>query len=523
MNPPMDVLASPVAAAASGQPFLRLSSVRKSYPGVLALSGFDMEVQPGEVIGIVGENGAGKSTLMKILGGVTQPDSGTIEIDGLPSAALSVGGSIRAGIAFVHQELNLFDNLDVAANVYIGREPRRFGLFNIVDEDRMRADVAPLLKRLGANFGPDTPVSKLSLAQQQLVEIAKALSFNARLVILDEPTSSLPIAETERLLEVIAALKAEGISVIFISHRLHEVERACDRVIVLRDGVLVGTLERADVNHQSLVRLMIGRDLKVAYSQPKVTRGAVALSAQSIRTGAYPEQQVSLDLHRGEILGLAGLVGSGRSELARAMFGIDPIFGGMISVEGAPVLIRSSADAIAKGIFLVPEDRKGEGILLDLPIAQNISLPDLGKYARGGLVSRSLEAGQAEQSKRDLDIRTPNVWVRSGSLSGGNQQKVALAKWLAMNPQVMILDEPTRGIDIGAKAEIYRLMWGLADSGVAVLMISSDMEEVIGVSDRIAVMHEGRISGMLDRDQFTEENVLLLAVGKEVPGVETTT
>ena len=336
----MSSSAVPADAPVSGQPFLRLAGVRKSYPGVLALAGFDMEVRPGEVIGLVGENGAGKSTLMKILGGVTQPDDGTIEIDGVPSSGLSVAGSMRAGIAFVHQELNLFDNLDVAANVYIGREPRRFGMLKLVDEDRMRADVAPLLKRLGANFAPDTPVATLSLAQQQLVEIAKALSVDARLVILDEPTSSLPLAETDRLLEVIAALKAEGIAVIFISHRLHEVERACDRVVVLRDGVLVGTLDRAAINHKNLVRLMIGRDLKVASARQASTRGTVALSATGIRTGAYPARDVSLDLHRGEILGLAGLVGSGRSELARALFGIDPIFGGTISMDGKTVAIR---------------------------------------------------------------------------------------------------------------------------------------------------------------------------------------
>jgi ribose transport system ATP-binding protein len=503
-------------------PFLRLVGVRKSYPGVLALSGFDLDVHRGEVIGLVGENGAGKSTLMKILGGVVSPDSGSIEIDGVPYAGLSVGGSIRAGIAFVHQELNLFDNLDVAANVYIGRETRKYGFLNIVDTEKQRAAVAPLLKRLGASFSPDTPVAKLSLAQRQLVEIAKALSYDARLVILDEPTSSLPIAETEKLLEVIKSLKAEGIAVIFISHRLHEVERASDRVIVLRDGVLVGKLERSQVSHQSLVRMMIGRDLKVAYSAPKGGRGDVVLAANGIRTKANPSQAVSLTLHRGEILGLAGLVGSGRTELARALFGIDPFFGGSIELEGKPVTISGTGDATAHRIFLVPEDRKAEGILLDLPVAQNISLPNLSAYASSGIVSGTRETEQAERSKIDLDIRTPNVAVRTGSLSGGNQQKVALAKWLAMHPKVIILDEPTRGIDVGAKAEIYRLMRGLADAGVGVLMISSDMEEVIGVSDRIAVMHEGRISGVLQRAEFSEENVLLLAVGKNVPGGDAT-
>ncbi|HKU96128.1 MAG TPA: sugar ABC transporter ATP-binding protein [Vineibacter sp.] len=509
---------APSPSPTAEQPFLRLRGVRKSYPGVVALAGLDLEVRRGEVIGLVGENGAGKSTLMKILGGVIAPDRGTIELDGEPRAALTVSQSIGAGIAFVHQELNLFDNLDVAANVFIGREPRKYGVFHLVDTERQRATVAPLLKRLGANFGPEVPVRRLSLAQQQIVEIAKALSYDARLIILDEPTSSLPLRETEKLLEVINGLKADGIATIFISHRLHEIERACDRVIVLRDGQLAGQLERAEVTYQKLVRLMIGRDLKVVYTAPGTPRGEVVLSARALRTAAYPHHPVDLDLHRGEILGLAGLVGSGRSELARAIFGIDPIYGGSLTLDGDPLAITSTRSATGRGIFLVPENRKEAGILLDMSIAQNITLPNLEAYARAGIVSPAAEARRAERSRVDLDIRTPGVAVRTGALSGGNQQKVALAKWLAMNPRVIILDEPTRGIDVGAKFEIYRLMRGLADAGVAVLMISSDMEEVIGVSDRIAVMHEGRISGMLDRDQFSEENVLMLAVGRGIGG-----
>jgi ribose transport system ATP-binding protein len=421
---------------------------------------------------------------------------------------------MKAGIAFVHQELNLFDNLDVAANVFIGREPRTGGVLNLVDEKRMRAEVAPVLQRLGAAFAPDTPVSRLSLAQQQMVEIAKALTRNARLVILDEPTSSLPLSETEKLLEVIAGLKAEGIAVLFISHRLAEIERACDRVIVLRDGVLVGTLDRAAISHDRLVQLMIGRDLKVAYAAPTQDRGAPLLSARGVRTAAYPARDVDLDLHAGEILGLAGLVGSGRTELARVLFGIDERFAGTVSLDGQPLALRTASDAVSRGIFLVPEDRKGAGILLDLSIAENISLPNLAAFAPGGLVAPGREREQAERSRRELGIKAPTVLTRTASLSGGNQQKVVLAKWLAMQPRVLIFDEPTRGIDVGAKAEIYRLMRGLADAGVAVLMISSDMEEVIGVSDRIAVMHEGRIAGFLERADFTEENVLTLAIGK---------
>jgi ribose transport system ATP-binding protein len=508
--------AAPATSPASSEAFLKLSGLRKSYPGVVALADFSLDVRPGEIIGVVGENGAGKSTLMKILGGVVQPDRGQVEIDGVPYAGLSVGGSMQAGIAFVHQELNLFDNLDVAANVYIGREPTRGGPLRLVDTAKLHAVVQPYLDLLGANFLPSTQVSALSLAQQQMVEIAKALSFKSRLLILDEPTSSLPIAETEKLLDVMRRLRDQGISIFFISHRLHEIVAVCDRVVVLRDGRMAGTLDKDQISHDAMVRLMVGRDLRVAYTPPQRSKGEVVLAARGVRTTTYPHQQVSLELHSGEILGFAGLVGAGRTELARALFGIDRTHGGDIALDGTPMRFATSADAIAAGIFLVPEDRKGAGILLDLPIYENVSLPNLPAYSKGMLVSSDLEKKQAETSKRELDIRTANITVRTGSLSGGNQQKVVLAKWLAMKPRVMIFDEPTRGIDIGAKSEIYRLMRGLADVGVAVLMISSDMEEVIGVSDRVAVMHEGRISGVLNRDQFSEENILTLAVGKSL-------
>jgi ribose transport system ATP-binding protein len=502
---------------AASVPFLSLENVRKTYPGVVALDRFSMEVRPGEVIGLVGENGAGKSTLMKILGGVTTPDTGTITVDGTAHKGLTVEASLGSGIAFVHQELNLFDNLDVAANIFFGREPLRAGPLRLVDRTRLRAMVAPLLKRVGANFTADTQVASLSLAQQQMVEIAKALSIKARLVILDEPTSSLPLAETDKLLDVIKALKADGISVIFISHRLHEIERVADRVVVLRDGTLAGTLPKADISHDQMVKLMIGRMLKEREKASEAARapGATALSAKAIRTPAYPGRPVDLDVRHGEILGLAGLVGSGRTELARVFFGIDGALGGTVELDGKPLVIGSAADAVAHGIFLVPEDRKLTGILLDLSIAQNISLPNLPVHSRNQLVSASSEAATAEKQKSNLGIRAPSVQTRTGTLSGGNQQKVVLGKWLAMNPKVMILDEPTRGIDIGAKAEIYGLMRALADAGVAVLMISSDMEEVIGVSDRIAVMHEGQIAGILGKDHFSQENVLLLAVGKQ--------
>ncbi|MBN9243787.1 MAG: sugar ABC transporter ATP-binding protein [Mesorhizobium sp.] len=510
------MLKTPVPSGpAEPAPFLALDGIRKTYPGVVALESFSMRVAPGEVIGLVGENGAGKSTLMKILGGIVAPDQGTITVDGAAHERLTVGTSMQAGIAFVHQELNLFDNLDVAANVFLGREPLKGGPLRLVDRAALRAACEPYLKQVGANFPADAPVASLSLAQQQMVEIAKALSMKARLVILDEPTSSLPVAETDKLLDVIAGLKKQGISVIFISHRLHEIQRVAERVLVMRDGALVGRLGKDEISHDAMVKLMIGRALKAREAlAPARQPGSVALSARGIRTPAYPHRSVDLDLRRGEILGLAGLVGSGRTELARVLFGIDRRLGGTIALDGPPLALAAAADAVANGIFLVPEDRKATGILLDLPIAQNISLPDLRRHARRFLVSPRSEAGTAEVQKKNLAIKAPSVATLTGTLSGGNQQKVVLGKWLAMKPKVMILDEPTRGIDIGAKAEIYALMRSLADAGVAVLMISSDMEEVIGVSDRIAVMHEGRISGYLDRDDFSQENVLLLAIGK---------
>ncbi|MBI5719321.1 MAG: sugar ABC transporter ATP-binding protein [Burkholderiales bacterium] len=527
-------------------PFLELQGIRKAYPGVVALNSVSLAVRPGEVIGLVGENGAGKSTLMKVLGGVVAPDAGTIRTDGAAHAALTVSAAMACGIAFVHQELNLFENLDVAANVFIGREPLRGGFLKLVDTKLLHQRVRPFLERLGCDFGPEAPIDELSLAQRQLVEIAKALSLKARLVIMDEPTSSLTMAETDRLLRVIAGLKADGVSVVFISHRLGEVERCAERVVVLRDGSVAGELPREAISHVAMIRLMIGRELKGSYTAPARPPGTEALGVVNASTSAHPGKAVNLSVRAGEILGLAGLVGSGRTELARALFGIDRLQGGSVHVGGVPLVgdgidgkgvkgVKGSKGggaggpraAIERGLYLVPEDRKRAGLLQDVSVAENISLPNLRAYARRGLVAVDAERANAERQKKSLDIRVPKVSTAAGTLSGGNQQKVVLAKWLAMSPRVMILDEPTRGIDVGSKNDIYALLRSLADAGVAILMISSDMEEVIGVCDRIAVMHEGRIAGLLERPQFSEHNVLRLAVGaapaREVEIPETTT
>ena len=494
---------------------LALSAITKSLAAVRALRGSGMTVARGEIVGIIGENGAGKSTLMKILGGLIIPDSGTIKIEGGEErASLRVADSYAAGIAFVHKELDLFDNLDVAGNVLIGREPRRGGWLRLVDRNRQRVLVAPILQRLGANFGPDTAVSSLSLAQKQMVEIAKALPIDAKLVILDEPTSSLPLADADKLLDVIAALRHDGVSVVFISHHLHEVEQSVDRVVALRDGALAGVLARNELTHDRMVKLMVGRDLLVDRTDARPP-GPVMLSLRDVETASHPGGGASLDLHAGEILGHPGLVGAGRTELARVIFGIDRRLRGTIEMNNTPLPIRGTPDAVRRGIYLVPEDRKAAGLVLDFSISDNISLPNLRAHAFGGaIVSGQREGRTAELQRAALRIKTASLATPARSLSGGNQQKVAIAKWLPMAPRVITLDEPTRGIDVGAKAEIYRLMRGLADAGVAILMISSDMEEVLGASDRIAVMHQGVISGILTRDQFSEEHILLLAVGK---------
>ena len=498
------------------EPFLELVDISKSYPGVVALDHVSFQVSPGEVIALIGENGAGKSTLMRVLGGVVEPSGGVIRVDGAARSSLTVTDAIEAGIAFVHQELNLFDNLDVAGNVFIGREPVHGGPLRLIDRKRMHADVAPLLDRLGCDFAADAPLAELSLAQRQLVEIMKALSLDARLVIMDEPTSSLTLTETDRLMRIVAGLKAHGVSVIFITHRLNEVMQCADRAVVLRDGRVVGALTRAELSPAAMIRLMIGRDLKSLYVPPAAPPGDSVLEIVDAVTDTYPDRAVSLSVRRGEILGLAGLVGSGRTELARAVFGIDRLRGGAMRLDGEPIRIASPRAAIEQGIYLVPEDRKGAGLLLDVSITENISLPDLASYMRFWLVDTARENENAMRQRERLKIPAPDVETAVGSLSGGNQQKVVLAIWLSMQPKVLIFDEPTRGVDVGAKQEIYDMLRRLTDAGVAILMISSDMEEVIGVSDRIAVMHEGAISGFLDRSRFSEHNVLQLAVGHTI-------
>ena len=490
---------------------LVLKGVTKVYPGVVALKDVDLSIKGGEVVGLIGENGAGKSTLMKVLGGAIAPNSGAIIIDGESLSALTPTEATARGIGFVHQELNPFTNLDVAGNVLLGRE-KTGGIFRFMDRNAMSREVEPILKLLGTRFGPNDSVAELSLADQQLLEIARALSLKARLVILDEPTSSLTLSETHRLLEVIAELKSQGVAILFISHRLAEIEDSADRVVVLRDGNNAGELTGDLINKDEMVRRMIGRDVEQFYEKKDHAAKAPVLELKNVTTTAYPNQKVDLTVRAGEILGLAGLVGAGRTELALTAFGVDPRLSGEVVLNGVALPAGSVAAAISAGMCLVPEDRKEQGLFLDFSIANNIALPNLPSLSRYGFVDRKAENELAKSSQERLSIKAASLNRAVAELSGGNQQKVVLAKWLAMNPKLVIFDEPTRGIDVGAKAEVYHLMQALAAEGVGILMISSDMEEVIGVSDRVAVMRHGEISGILNASELSEEAILTLAV-----------
>jgi ribose transport system ATP-binding protein len=491
-----------------------MRKIEKRFPGVHALKGVDLAVDAGEVVALLGENGAGKSTLMKVLGGVHQPDSGEVLIDGSPALIHNVSEATRHGIGFIHQELNVLENLDVAANVFLGREPVRGGPLRLVNTRKMREETRKHLARLGLDIAPDTLLSKLSIAQQQMVEIAKALSLDARLLIMDEPTSSLTLTETARLLEVVKELRGQGVGVIYISHRLGEVHEIADRAVVLRDGANAGQLARDEINHDNMVKMMVGRDIESFYQHPTVEKVPNYFEVESLHTSRYPNRKVTLEVGKGEILGIAGLVGAGRSEAAQALFGVDPAVEDTVRLSDQRLRIRSPQDAIKHGIYLIPEDRRNAGLITDMPIRENVTLPGLERYAAAGLISFGKERQDAKEMCVKLKVKAPSVEVKAADLSGGNQQKVVLAKWLSLEPKVLIFDEPTRGIDVGAKAEIYELMRKLAESGVAIIMISSDMEEVLNVSDRVAVMHEGTVTGVLNREECTEENIMRLAVGK---------
>ena len=492
---------------------LEMRGITKVFPGVKALSDASIRLNKGEILAIIGENGAGKSTLVKILAGIYQPDSGTIVLNGEEVRIDSVHTATQLGIAFVHQELNLSDNLDIASNVFLGREAREKGFLRFIDRKMIYEDTEKILQRIDMHCSPKVLVRDLAIGSQQLIEIAKALSINSRVFILDEPTSSLSRSEAERLFKVIKELRSQGVSIIYISHRLGEVKEVADRVTVLRDGSVSGNLNLEEISHEKMVKLMVGRDIEKFYHIEHEIVGEPVLEVRDFVVPKYPDKKINFTVHSGEILVLAGLVGAGRTELAHTLFGIDKPLGGTILLDGKPIQVSSPQDAIKAGIILVPEDRKLHGLIVEMAVEANITLACLDHHQRLKMIQFGEVRSLATEMAKKLDVRLRSIDQVVESLSGGNQQKVVVAKWLCLNPRVLLLDEPTRGIDVVAKEELYRLLERLASQGVATLVISSEMQEVLGIADRILVMHEGEISGELHKQQFSEEAVVNLASG----------
>ncbi|WP_240741767.1 sugar ABC transporter ATP-binding protein [Deinococcus sp. KSM4-11] len=495
----------------SNSPLLTLTNASKSFGPVQALRDVSIDLYPGEAHALLGENGAGKSTFVKILAGVHRRDAGTLVMGGEEQHFHSPADARDAGIAIIYQEPTLFPDLSVAENVLMGRQPR--GALGRIDVKAMRVRVSGLLAELGVPLDPARPVRGLSIADQQLVEIAKALSLDARVLIMDEPTAALTLQETERLFRVVRSLRARGAAVLFITHRLEEVFAECQRVTVMRDGTWVSSGPITDYDTDVVVRQMVGRDLGDLYPRGEARVGDVALSVRGLsQPGVFHD--ISFEVRRGEIVGLAGLVGAGRSEVARAIFGVDSRVGGEVKVGGHVLPAGNPRAVMDAGLGLVPEDRRAQGLVMDMSIERNANLAILNRLTGGLLMNRGAEARNAQQWTSKLQLKAHRLSDPASSLSGGNQQKVVLAKWLATNPSVLIVDEPTRGIDVGAKAEVHRTLAELAAGGLAVLMISSDLPEVLGMADRILVMREGTLVGELSRAQGSEEAVMYLATGQ---------
>ncbi len=492
-------------------PVLRLRGIEKRFPGVIALAGVDLDIYSGEVHVILGENGAGKSTLMKTISGAVRADAGEIRLDDHPVEIRGPRHAQELGIGIIYQELNLVPHLSAAENIYLAREPALVP--GVIDQRRLLEAAQKIIDELGVNIDAGTTVSRLSVAQRQMVEVAKALSLNARVLIMDEPTSALTASETKELFATIARLRARGVALVYISHRMEELFALGDCVTVLRDGRHVGTRRIADTTMDELVRLMVGRELREQFPKKKAPIGAEVLRVDQLRCvgGKHP---LSFSLHRGEVLGVAGLMGSGRTELARAIFGADRIAGGRVLVHGQERKISSPRAAIDLGLGFLTEDRKHQGLILGLTVQENVCLPSVDKLSRLGVMEPARETGVTAQRIRELRIKTPGPHQRVGNLSGGNQQKVVLGKWLTTEADILIFDEPTRGIDVGAKVEIYELMNQLAARGAGILMISSELPEVLGMSDRILVMHEGRIAGEFSATEATPEKLLAAALGR---------
>ena len=499
--------ASSEAAGAATPLRLQVSDAKKAFPGVLALKGVSLDVRPGEVHALLGENGAGKSTLGKLIGGVYPIDEGQVALDGAVLGPIDETAAGALGIGIVHQEGSLVPQLSIAENIFAGRQPT--GFLGAIDRRVMRDRAKAILADLGVALDPRTPVRQLSTAQAQVVEIAKALSRDLKLLILDEPTSALTLTETKRLFQVVRKLTASGVSVIYVSHRLSEIFELCDRVTVLKDGRVTGTRVVAETDEADLIRLMVGREVLFA-REGATSPGAVRLELSHIAAPPYVRDG-SLVVRAGEIVCLAGLVGSGRSELCETVFGARKATAGTMTLEGKPVSWSGPWDAMQAGIGMVPEDRKEAGLFLDASITENIAATVLGKVSRSGVISDDASASLADRFIKDLHIATPSRRQSVGNLSGGNQQKVLLAKWLAPEPQLLIVDEPTRGVDVGARAEIYRILRDLKSKGLALLVVSSDLPEVLTLADRIVVMADGRTVGEMPGEGATEEDVLRLA------------
>lgn len=499
------------SSAPAGETILQLRDITKEFPGVKALGGVSFDLRRGEVHAVCGENGAGKSTLMKIISGLYQPTSGTIVYKGEERHFASTTQSEAAGIAIIHQELNLVPHLSIAENIYLAREPRVAGLF--VDRAKLRRDARACLQRLGLSLDPDTLVRGLSVAQCQMVEIAKALSLNAEVLIMDEPTSSLTESETAVLFDVIRDLKASGVGIVYISHRLDEMAEIVDRVTILRDGRFVSTDDFAALTVDDIVARMVGRSLEEKFpDRISVPTEDVLMRVEGLtRAGVF--ENIDFTLRRGEILGFAGLMGAGRTEVARAIFGADPLDAGTVELFGRKVSIQSPQDAIREGLAYLSEDRKSHGLAVKMPVAANMTLAHLDGVSKGGFIDFSEEEKIAQRYVDLLSIRTPSVHQVTRLLSGGNQQKIIIGKWLFRQSRILFFDEPTRGIDVGAKFQIYKIMDELASQGIGVILISSELPEILGLTDRVAVFHEGRITGVLETRETSQEEIMHYASG----------
>jgi len=484
---------------------VEMSHISKSFPGVKALDDVSLQLKAGEVLALLGENGAGKSTLMKILSGVYTKDEGEIKVFGQTVDVMTPKKAQELGIAMIHQELNLCPHLSVAENIFLGREMVKSAM---LQESEMNEKAKALLHRLNVDIDPNAIVGDLSVSKQQLVEIAKALSINARVLVMDEPTSALTAEEIEQLFEIIRKLKSEGCGIIYISHRLEELQHIVDRVIIMRDGKYITSMNFKDTTIPEIISYMVGREIKDRFPRVECQRGKKIFEVRNLNAGRLV-RDINLELYEGEIVGIAGLMGAGRTETTRAIFGADPKDSGQIFVDGREVTINSPIDAIRAGIVLVPEDRRKDGLCVKLSVRENIALPNLDILcSAAGVVDRKKEQNMVEKTIRDLNIKLPNPEVDAASLSGGNQQKVVVGKWLARNSRVVIFDEPTRGIDVAAKVEIYNIMNELKRQGIGVLFVSSEMPEILGISDRIIIMCDGRVTGELSIEEATENRIM---------------